>query len=509
MNAMISETGAAFNIDEYKTIYGNAALLKLQKRFIIKMRDRITKMWRITKLYKIINYGSFKVMELPRFSIKQLYNPKVQDAKRPIKKILYDLPQHERIESIDYIGQSNPNQQIVVDHVVSQFETHPTIRGITIKVAPGLGKSFIAKDIINRMKLKTVIVVPNTYLLDQWVSLLTQYFPTTKIGTMYCKGKKDGDIIVGIINTMADLTEFEMVEKVWDETRKKHVRVKTKMNLDDILKEVGLMIFDESHMYVSKEFKKVFSRMWAHYTIGLSATPDCREDGLDVIHTSWLGPILDAETLEGFNAVQDTFESDVHVINYHALNEHCGFKVRDDGLMDYSSIVESIITDPNRNELVIDSIVELMNNQLYTFVFSNRRAHLEHLYELLENRLAGQDAVLEMPEMDKKVILYGGSDENTIAEAKQVSTVVFTTYSYSSTGVSITKMNGLVLATPRKSNIKQIIGRIFRLGSDAGVRRVIVDISDSKLPLKSQLRKRIEAYNERGCDIKRSTVIAQ
>ncbi len=510
MKAILCETGLAFNKDDYVKLYGNNMFLKLKKKFEVRTVDRITKMPRITKLYKLINCETFTVIEFPRFAIRRLYSDE-PNAFSPITHIEYQLPKHPKLESINYIGKSNPNQQVIVDHVVKSFNEAENICGMTIKVAAGLGKSFIAKDIINRMKLKTLIVVPNTYLLNQWVVLLTQYFPNTTIGQLYGKCKKDGDIIVGIINTVSDLISYEHIEKIpveSDSKRQKFKKIKTIIQVDDILKNIGLSIFDESHMYVSKEFKKVFRRIWSRYTIGLSATPDIREDKLDIIHRMWLGPIMDANTLEGFNPIQDSFTAQVNIIDYYALNKDCKFNVRDNGIIDYPSIVESIINDENRNDVIIDQIMHLSTKGLYTFVFSDRRCHLEHLYNLLEQKISDQPLALELPELGKKVILYGGSDDDTISKAKQISTVVFTTYSYSSTGVSITKMNGLILATPRKSNITQIIGRVFRLGSDMNIKRMIVDISDAKLPLKAQLAERKKSYKERECEIKKISIYA-
>ena len=504
MNAILCETGLAFNATQYANIYGNLALLKLQKKYTIRTIDRVTKIPKVTKLYRMLRISKTeKLIEFPRFMINQLSTNQAS-SQSPIANIDVQLPKHERIETINYIGKSNPNQKVVVQHIVDLFNAAPNIAGVTLKVAPGLGKSFIAKDIIHHMKLKTLIIVPNTYLLDQWVSLLKQYFPNTTIGTLYGKQKVDGEIIVGIINTVSELQSFIKTEKKpYPNIGKtqRYMRVQHTINVDDILQKVGLTIFDESQTYVSKEYRKVFRRIWSRYTLGLSATPDIREDKLDIIHRSWLGPILDAEQLDGFDAVQDVFTSQVRMIEYHALNEHCAFNVRDNGMIDYTSIIEAIINDPNRNALLIEQITKLMDDGLYTFVFSDRRSHLEHLYELLEQQLTDKPAILEMPEANKRVILYGGSNEQTINQAKKISTVVFTTYSYSSTGVSIIKMNGLILATPRRSNLIQIIGRVFRLGSDVDIKRIIVDIIDAKLPLKSQMRERIKAYRDRKCDI--------
>lgn len=509
MISILSELGLAFSADEYSQRYGNEALLKLLKRYTVRTIDRTTKIPQITKLYNLVKASGTKIVELPRFTLHQLVAP-VPTIRAPIQTVEALLPTHQKIETISYVGQSNANQQVVVKHIVENiFASNEKVSGVTLKLCAGCGKTFCAMDIIGKMKLKTLIVVPNTYLLDQWTNLLAEYFPTAKIGTLYGKHKQDGDIIVGIINTVSDLKTFSVVEKKPLPNvgaKVKYTKVTTEVNVDDLLKTVGLTIFDESHMYVSKEFRKVFRRIWAKHTLGLSATPDIREDKLDIIHQLWLGPILDAETLDGFNMDQDTFESDVNMIEYHALNEHAKFNIREDGMIDYSSVVAAIISDPNRNMLIVEEILKLMKLDRYVFVFSDRRSHLEHLYSLLEERCIqeGMCSQLELPESEKKIILYGGSTEETIGKAKTISTVVFTTYAYSSTGVSITRLNALVLTTPRRSNMKQIINRVFRLGSDQSIKRIIIDIVDAKFPIKQQVRERIKAYQERGSTILKS-----
>lgn len=514
MKAILSEVGFAFNATEYSAMYGNEALLKMLRRYTIRTVDRVTKIPKVTKLYKLIKAGGFKVIELPRFVSKELTTLTVPSAKMPITQVDIQLPTPQRIETIEYIGKSNPNQLIVVDHIVSNIFRNQPFSGTTLKLMAGVGKSFCAKDIIGRMKLKTLIVVPNTYLLDQWVGLLQQYFPTTKIGTLYGKQKEDGDIIVAIINTMAELQSFEVKEKKpWPNVGKalRYTRVTKIICVDDILREVGLTIMDESQMYCSKEFRKVFQRIHSRYTIGLSATPDIREDKLDIIHQQWLGPILDAETLPGFNVAQDSFVSTTKMIEYHAEDEHCKFHIREDtGMIDYASIIEAIVNDPHRNAIIIDHILELMARGQYTFVFSDRRSHLEHLYDLLEIKCTelNRRGNLELPEANRKIVLYGGSSEETIDKAKKLGSVIFTTYPYAAVGVSITKMNALVLATPRRSNMKQIINRVFRLGSDQTIQRTIVDVCDAKLPIKGQQRERIKAYQERGCVIVKQRVDA-
>lgn len=489
MQALITNRGIAFQVDNFKQVHGNEVYLKLQKKFTIRVVDRITKIPKITKLYTIIKTPDDIIIEFPRHCSAELSSY--------VNKFKILLPLHEELEHIEYTGTSNPNQCVIIDYLLNEVFAGQEYKGATLNVMAGVGKTYIAMDIIGRMKLKTLIVVPNTYLLDQWVNTLKEYFPNVSIGLLYGKKKIDGDIIVGIINTVAECKEF--------------IVKKQEYLVDDILKTVGLTIFDESHMYVSPEFRKVFKRVYSRYTIGLSATPNIREDKLDIIHQKWVGPIINADELDGYKKSLESFDSTAIITKYFALAENCKFRTREDGMIEYCSIIESMINDPVRNNLIIQNILELATENRNIFVFSDRRTHLETLFEILSNQIldSNRELDLDLPESNKKIILYGGSKEDTINQAKNISKIIFTTYAYSSTGVSITRMDTLVLCTPRRTNMKQIINRVFRMGSDQTIKRVIFDIADMKFPIKRQIKERILAYKERGSSIEYLEYIAK
>jgi superfamily II DNA or RNA helicase len=506
MDAFICERGIAINTNQFIERFGNEALLKLKRSLTISTVDRVTKIPKKTAMFTVVKTPEGPVLEVPKYCLGMLR------TKKYVANITIDLATGERMRH-EYVGQSNPNQQLVVNHVIKHLRDHSQdgFNGFTLKLMAGTGKSFCAMDIISKVKRKTLIVVPNTYLLNQWVKLLTEYFPTATIGELYGKRKVDGDIIVGIINTVADLDSFEVSTKLPLANigkTVKYMKQVTTVSVDELYNQIGLTIYDESQMYVSKEFRKAFQRARSRFTIGLSATPDIREDKLDRIHLAWVGPILDADQLEHYSPAQDAFQSTATLIKYHGLDEHVQFKIRDDGMMDYQSIIEALVNDPHRNQLLVDQILKLAKGGYYVFVFSDRRSHLEQLYEtmtdLLETNPMDTPVNLEMPEASRKIILYGGSSEQTIQKANDISNIIFTTYQYSSTGVSIKKMDCLVLTTPRRSNMTQIINRVFRLGSDQTIERQIIDILDVKLPIKNQYKERLKAYKERG-----STIIYQ
>lgn len=508
MDAFLSERGVAFNVEKFIELYGNETLLKLKKKMTVNTVDKITKIPKRTAMFNVIKTSNGTFLELPKFCLDMLR------TKKYINNISSSLVIGERMYH-SYTGQSNPNQQIVVKYVIDKFrdDSSDNFNGFTLKLIPGSGKTFCAMDIIGKVKRKTLIVVPNTYLLNQWVKLLIQYFPTATIGELYGKKKTDGDIIVGIINTVADLDTFDIIHKVpLPNIGKtiKYTKYITTISVDELYSKIGLTVFDETQMYVSKEFRKAFKRVYSRFTIGLSATPDIREDKLDIIHLSWVGPILDAEQLKDYSPAQDAFQSTATLIKYYAHDDNAEFKKREDGMMDYQSIIESLVNDPNRNKLLVNNILRLAKNGHYVFVFSDRRSHLEQLYDTILDMQLDTPINLELPESNKmdhknadsnKIILYGGSSDETIETANNISNIIFTTYAYSSTGVSIKKMDCLVLASPRRSNMKQIINRVFRLGSDQNIERQIIDIIDMKMPIKKQKIERIKAYEERGSRI--------
>ena len=103
------------------------------------------------------------------------------------------------------------------------------------------------------------------------------------------------------------------------------------------------------------------------------------------------------------------------------------------------------------------------------FVFSDRRSHCEMLEEMLLDELIKKGCLMENIEVNNNsdtleiaCTMYGGCKEDVVNKAKHTANVIFTTYAYSSTGVSIDKLNGLILATPRRSKAVQILGRVFR-----------------------------------------------
>lgn len=489
---ILNINGLYISIEDFEKKYGKAGIRKIKNKYTITYHNFVTKInssltgWKTTKKYLI----------LPRFSAYKLLDKGIIDKIDNQITILKSI-------NINYIGTPTKNQNIVAKYLMNNIYNDKTQKGCILKQITGSGKTFTSFEIIKKINKKTLIIVPNSYLLNQWVTLLEQYFPDNIIGQYYTNKKKDGDIIVSIIKSAAQSSEF-----MFKKGRGLYDIIKS----DEFFKQFGLIVYDECHMYCTPTYKQIFHKANVENVLGLSATPDERIDGFDKLIKFHLGEIIDAEEIEKYEKQNTTFEANIKILRYNAPDEYTNVHINQyNQLVCVPKIIEELISDPYRNQLIINQILELYNQHLNIFIFSDRREHLEILYNQFVNVLnkdeknnvfipelyKNDDKRLE--KLEKSTILYGGCKDPEINHAKNKSKVIFTTYQYSSTGVSIVKMNALILATPRRNNMTQIIGRIFRLGSDMTITRIIIDLLDNKSVLKGQLSARKKAYNLRDC----------
>lgn len=136
-----------------------------------------------------------------------------------------------------------------------------------VKVVTGAGKTVFSLSLISDLfnletykngGLKTIIIVPTTVLLDQWLIELNKRLniPRNEIGIFYGKEKEkllNKKIIIYVINSARTHLEEHFQRYYRDQ---------------DLF-----LIADECHRYGSKENSKIFNVPFS-YTLGLSATPE-------------------------------------------------------------------------------------------------------------------------------------------------------------------------------------------------------------------------------------------
>lgn len=539
LNGIITYQGLELKKDDIVKKYQIEGYKKLLKKFVIRYKSPIGTFFIEKKNYIIKN----NILLLPRFATEDLLNCKI------INNITNSLTEGLNVNFF-YTGEPTYNQQIVIDHIFNNIYTESNklkgLCGLTLNMLAGGGKSFLAMNIINKLNLKTLIIVPNTYLLNQWVELLSKFFPNNKIGQYYGKKKEDGDIIVAIINSLVNdeyIFDEVMFNNICDNSKcnsiakynfedecnplycakhkcKNMIKIKNKKvikNYIEFFKEFGFVILDESHIYCTDSFKIVYNRFQSSYMLGLSATPNERNNKCDIISHLNIGKVLKADEIDGYKKDNTKFNATVTLLKYNGPDEYVNTHINETTKMIcVPKIIEDIVNDPYRNQLIIDQLLELFYFKLNIFVFSERRSHLEHLYELFNETIKKKKDIdydiesnLSVPELNinNNIVLYGNSSDDDIDTAKNNSNIIFTTYAYSSTGISINRMTALILTTPRRSKSVQIIGRIFRLNDiNNDEERIIIDIIDNKSVLKNQLYERMKAYKDRDCVIQKKEI---
>jgi superfamily II DNA or RNA helicase len=493
INGTLTNKGLELNKNDLINKFTKEGLKKILKKFIIKYKSPIGTYYITKNLY----YSYENTIVIPRFLAYKLLKLKIID------NIINTIEDGISI-NFNYIGKSNNNQVNIINYILSKYYNNENKKlglcGVTLQLQAGMGKTFCAMDLISKINQKTLIIVPNTYLLKQWYELLIKYFPDNKIGQYYSKKKEDGDIVIGIINSITS-NNFTFKKK----------KVETVYTHDEYFKTFGFIILDESHIYCTDIFKVVYYRFQSSYMLGLSATPNERTDKCDLISHANIGEVLDAVKIPDYIASDIKFTAHVDLIYYNAPDEYVKNHINPiTEMISVPLIIEDLVNDQYRNKLILQQLLELFDQQLNIFVFSERRNHLEYLYtefsKLLENKYTENLSIPEL-NINSNLVLYGGSSDDEIKKAQQVSKVIFTTYSYSSTGVSINKMNAVILSTPRKSKARQIIGRIFRLNNENNhIKRIIIDIIDNKSVLKNQLYHRMSAYKERESTIEKKII---
>jgi hypothetical protein len=395
---------------------------------------------------------------------------------------------------VTWCGQSTPNQKLILDHMMEEIYTNRNIRqgqaGCILNLEAGQGKSYIAANLIGKFQVKTAIIMHSKSILEQWVHVLKTCFQDSiEIGFYYGEKKKDGDVMLIIVNS-AGKDEFLVGGE--------------KMTPIEFFNQFGFIIYDECHLYVNKTGKKVMQRASAPRMLGLSATPEHHQKGFDPVAWWNIGPILDAAEIDGYEGNDIEFTAVVHRMRYYGSEEFTRHLVTSQGMVNVAGTVNMLCEDDRRNKLIVRCVKRCFRKGLNTFVFADRREYLLKLRDLISEKL--QENVEVMTKDEEFMRIVGGAKMDDLKLAEERGRVILTTYQYMGTGKSITKMNGLVMATPRKNGMEQFVGRIFRLGSDHTIRRKIFDIVDMKVSLSRQWGTRKKYYVGKGFEIREELV---
>lgn len=466
-------------------------------------RDKlvITQYLKFSKKYKTHNQYRRVMLENARGILTPYY--RIPRRALPIKIVSLDEPE-KRIERNDGISIYDYQDNVIKD-VMNGLKTDYSY---FLQMGTGMGKSFVATELILRMRLRTCIVVPNKILALQMKDDIMKALKNAK-GKMpfinvcvYDKKFMDAvarerDLEDGIMQDSTYRSPADICIVV--------INTAAKLNAD-FWQAFGLVILDEVHCYCTNTFVDVF---WnadiVKYIVGMTATPE-RIDGLESISKIHLGPIHRAENIdESLSEDCSMFTGMVRRVNYYGPPMYTQQIKSSAGINSPVLMAKQLLEDPIRMELATKILLELYGAGHSVYVFCQTKEPLWKLKKKIIDTLTvinsvdEEDKMMELRELLEREIhvVTGDNTKDEIMAARSESKIFLTTYSLSNKGLSLPRFTALIFLTPMKSNMQQIIGRIFRMNSDYSIVRVIVDIVDMCTSLKSQHYERKKEYIRR------------
>jgi superfamily II DNA or RNA helicase len=356
----------------------------------------------------------------------------------------------------NFKGKLRPTQTEIVNKVLPHLKKND---GGVLCLPCAAGKTVLALYLAAQFKVKTLVIVHKTFLLNQWKERAEE-FTDASIGIIQqnkidIEGK---NIVIGMLQSIA----------------------KDKYD-SDIFRNFGLVIFDEAHHAPSEYFSRVLPIIASKITIGLSATPK-RADKTEKILYWYFGDIMYKSEVEENDKVL------VNIINYDI--EHDKFKefLMYTGDVNRPKTINKITSIGRRNKFIIDTIEEVLQEpERKILVLSDR---LEHL-KLLKKRL-------EEKEITSTDFYIGGMKQKALDNAKNAQ-VIFASYGMAAEGLDIPELNTLFMVTSRKE-VQQAVGRVVRK-IDPNIRPTIYDFTDQLPSFINQGRHRKRLYRKMGFEI--------
>jgi superfamily II DNA or RNA helicase len=318
----------------------------------------------------------------------------------------------------------------------------------------------ISLNIACHFKLKTLIIVHKTFLLNQWKERIEQ-FTNASIGILQ-RDKIDykKDFVIGMLQSIA---KDKYPEKYF--------------------KKFGLVIFDEAHHAPSQYFSKALPMISCKKTLALSATPE-RNDKMEKVLYWYFGDVIHKAEKKKNNKVI------VQLIDYKLNNKNFKeFKLGFTGDVNKPKTITNLTTIKERNLFIVQTIKDLFDNpERNILILSDRVEHLNTLYELLNIHIKFQNK--DEPDMG----YYIGKLKQKELDKSATKRIILATYGMAAEALDIPQLNTLILSTPR-SDVEQAVGRILRK-QDYHLEPIIIDIVDSLKSCSNQSNHRKKLYRK-------------
>jgi len=342
--------------------------------------------------------------------------------------------------------------------------------GGLISLPCGFGKTVLALYILCKLKVKTLILVHQKNLLDQWIERISQYIkeyggdePAKTVGKLQQKMvETDKDIVIGMLQTLCS---------------RNYTR--------DQLKDFGLIIVDECHHIAAEVFCTALDKLNAIYTVGLSATPT-RKDGLTKVLKWYLGEFLykiECRQNSAVNIFKIYYETDDPL--FREETQKRGW----DTFPSIPKMTTNLTKIKERNELIINILLYYSKLDRNIMLLSERVDHLKLLKKTFDTITKNKI---------NTGLYIGATKPDERERIEKESRIIFGSYKIAQEGLDIKRLDTLIMCSPQK-DITQPIGRVMRCQNIASH---IIDISDKLSVFCNYSRARDRIYRKGNYNLK-------
>jgi len=356
----------------------------------------------------------------------------------------------------------------------------------------GFGKTVIGAYLIGKLKMRALVIVPKTSLVDQWKARLEQFLDIeddrppllTKSG----KPSKRKRPVIGQVgggknapSGIVDIATFQSL------TAKDDLGI---LRAKPVVANYDLVICDECHYGAAPNLELVMKSANARRVYGLSATPK-RSDGLEGVIYMQCGPIrhkVDPKEQAAEQGFRRILQPRFTRIRLADLEKGAS----------YNQVVDHLCGHGARNALIVEDASNAAKSGRTPLVITKRKEHAAELARRLREAsvetymLTGEGTAREKRERIGRVRSAAG-----------VRYAIVATGSYIGEGFDLPQLDTLLLASPYswEGVITQYSGRLHR--EIEGKDDVIVyDYVDISVPMLERMyKRRLKTYAKLGYEI--------
>jgi len=402
-------------------------------------------------LYRVLGLGDDKKLLLPRES----FQVGAEDRRVDGLKVTYNSVFKPR----------NDEQSRVIGQATKYLLDG---KSFLVEAPTGFGKTACAMQLIANVGRKTMVIIDNEKLRDQWIDAAKKFLglSNSDIGvvqgnTCSVSGKK---LVIGMMQSLSKPGRYPM----------------------RLFNDFGLVIWDEIQILGADQFSNTVWMFPAKLRLGLSATP-YRADGKDIVFYSHIGRVLvkaQQMKLVPKVLVRETGWR-VPVVYWNGRMQpipHAPGKTM--------HVNKLLGTDSKRNAEIVQFVVSAYRKGRKTIVFSDIKNHLE----ILESSLIAHGVKLA------DIGMYIGGLKKEVRDHAETKRVLLATYAFAKKGMDVPDLDTLVLGMP-KSDVIQIVGRIMR-EHPTKQQPLVLDLVDSSSSVfNGYASKRRSWYNRIGAEV--------